>query len=436
MYNSPSQSTLSAHRIQVNNESTETLVNPEPHVRLVMTKPSAISNVLLIKGRPRYKISTPDLAGNHTILSNARTGEILVRINRRKVFADEITFMRHYGGKTMKVGKEYMKETTSTLAGGGYNEMGYRDELGALFMASRRDYELPDDLSNPIAWAEPLSAGSEIQALLVPPGQEPFWDIVIGGWAYLQQKLRLEANKSHRDVPVGLMQAGMAVNLSAPGPGRMRGSLVRGLRYSDYDSTASAVTLVNSRPHSELVITKPSALNNVLLLNGKPRYIISTTDPAAAKTKITDARTKELLAKVHRRTIFSDEVMFTHHENGKPIKIGKEWFKESKMPDGRVRWDIETSSGNFAWRMDVVHRLVLCPASDMDNPIAWVQLPNENKSFAIIVPPGWESIWDIIIAGWVILEQKMRLYEKESQRAEGMATQQAQFATYTMMEPY
>lgn len=102
-----------------------------------------------------------------------------------------------------------------------------------------------------------------------------------------------------------------------------------------YDDTPSVLTLVNPpKSHKELVITKPSTLNNVLLLNGSPRYIISTVDPSAAKTKISDARTKEVLVKIRRRILRSDDITFTHH-GGNAIKIGKEWLKESKMPDGR-----------------------------------------------------------------------------------------------------
>ncbi|KAF9048899.1 hypothetical protein BJ165DRAFT_1463418 [Panaeolus papilionaceus] len=198
---------------------------------------------------------------------------------------------------------------------------------------------------------------------------------------------------------------------------------------SAYDDKGSVLTLVNPpKAHRELVITKPSTLNNVLLLNGSPRYRISTSDPAAAKTDIFDARTKEQLVKIKRRIFFTDEITFINH-GGDTKKIGKEWLKESKMPDGRLRWDFESSSGDFAWRMDVIHRLVLCPASDMSNPIAWVQLPDETKSFALVVPPASESMWDIIVGGWVILEQRIRLQEKETERAAGMSTAEAAFAT-------
>lgn len=64
----------------------------------------------------------------------------------------------------------------------------------------------------------------------------------------------------------------------------------------------------------------------------------------------------------------------------------------------------------------------------MSNPIAWIQLPDETKSFALVVPSSSESMWDIIIGGWVILEQRLRLQEKETQKADGIASQDMAFA--------
>ncbi|KAF9048992.1 hypothetical protein BJ165DRAFT_1464077 [Panaeolus papilionaceus] len=198
---------------------------------------------------------------------------------------------------------------------------------------------------------------------------------------------------------------------------------------SDLDDTSSILTLVNppnpklkSEMHTELVINKTSTLNNVLLHNGSPYFNISTHNPAAADTDITDARTGEVLVTIRRHVFRSDEVTLMNH-GASAMKVGKTWLKESKMPDGvddvfenRPRWDFASSVEDFAWRLDVVHRLVLCPASDMGNPIAWIQLPELDgsnlKTPALVVPSASESMWDVIVAGWVILEQKVRLDEK------------------------
>lgn len=108
----------------------------------------------------------------------------------------------------------------------------------------------------------------------------------------------------------------------------------------DLDDTSSILTLVNppnpklkSDTHTELVISKTSTLNNVLLHNGSPYFNISTHNPAAADTDITDARTGEVLVKIRRHVFRSDEVTLMNH-GASAMKVGKTWLKESKMPDG------------------------------------------------------------------------------------------------------
>ncbi|KAF9048986.1 hypothetical protein BJ165DRAFT_1402825 [Panaeolus papilionaceus] len=65
----------------------------------------------------------------------------------------------------------------------------------------------------------------------------------------------------------------------------------------------------------------------------------------------------------------------------------------------------------------------------MSNPIAWIQLPELDgsnlKTPALVVPSASESMWDVIVAGWVILEQKVRLDEKVTHKATGMTSQEA-----------
>ncbi|PPQ65188.1 hypothetical protein CVT24_011065 [Panaeolus cyanescens] len=178
------------------------------------------------------------------------------------------------------------------------------------------------------------------------------------------------------------------------------------------DTAASQATLVNPQENVKLIITKASALNNVLLLNGRPRFIISTTDIAGSKTLITDARTKELLVKINRRSLFADEIKFTHHNQGKAVKAGKEWFIEGKMPDGMRKWTINTSEGRFLWRLDPKTRWALCPENAPDQPIAWLQLPTQDKPYAFVISPGIEHFWDLIVGGWSYIDQVIKLEER------------------------
>ncbi|CAA7261032.1 unnamed protein product [Cyclocybe aegerita] len=180
----------------------------------------------------------------------------------------------------------------------------------------------------------------------------------------------------------------------------------------------SQVTLVNPEPITELVLTKNSALNTLLLYKGKARYQVATVDANAARTTITDVRSGELLAEIKRRTFHSDTVKFTHFFDGKAVKI-KEWLREEKMANGHKRWNIESSAGNFSWRKDVTRRLALCPSHNMESPIVWLQLPTKEKPYALVFKGGVESFVAQILAAFVILEQEIRLEEKEFFRADG-----------------
>ena len=141
--------------------------------------------------------------------------------------------------------------------------------------------------------------------------------------------------------------------------------------------SSSEVTLINPEPPTALKFSSPSVLNNVVSLNGKPIFMVSTLDAAGAQTKITDAQSKELLAVIKKKTFQPDTVQFTHKYDGKPLKQ-REWLVPGKFEDGRSvflwqsfsitlltstvnrsKWTIHIPLGRFVWRTDVVHRLVV-----------------------------------------------------------------------------
>ncbi|KAF9478253.1 hypothetical protein BDN70DRAFT_880213 [Pholiota conissans] len=181
----------------------------------------------------------------------------------------------------------------------------------------------------------------------------------------------------------------------------------------------SQATLVNPQPTYELELTKTSVLNNVLRLDGQPRFLISTVDAAAAITKITDLSTNQLLVTIRRRALLPDDIKFTYHYDGEAVKM-KEWLREEQSEDGHTQWMIDTPMGSYIWRIQVTLRLSLCPINDIDNPIAWVKHETPTSPItALVLKRGTESFMDEILAGFLILELKLRMKEKEMTKAFG-----------------
>ena len=98
-------------------ESQITLVNPDPPTELVFSKvDSMLNNSILLQGRPYFKITTVDPSGANTTITDAQTNELLVSIKRRTLHADAITFVQHYGGKSLKL-KKWVIESGKTQGG-------------------------------------------------------------------------------------------------------------------------------------------------------------------------------------------------------------------------------------------------------------------------------------------------------------------------------
>jgi hypothetical protein len=98
--------------------------------------------------------------------------------------------------------------------------------------------------------------------------------------------------------------------------------------------TDSQITLINPEPTLELVLEKPaSLLNTRLLVNGKPRFEVSTVDRDESITNLTDLRTNEVVATIHRRTFLPDKVKFSRRFGGKSVKKG-DWMAKVKPSAG------------------------------------------------------------------------------------------------------
>ncbi|KAJ3519057.1 hypothetical protein NMY22_g13368 [Coprinellus aureogranulatus] len=96
----------------------------------------------------------------------------------------------------------------------------------------------------------------------------------------------------------------------------------------------SQTTLVNpSEAYLELVVEKSSILNTRLLVDGRPRYKISTTDRDAAHTKVFDLRTNQEISSYKHRAVFPDQVKFTRRFGGRSFKKD-EWMVKTKLDTG------------------------------------------------------------------------------------------------------
>ncbi|KDR81302.1 hypothetical protein GALMADRAFT_265045 [Galerina marginata CBS 339.88] len=186
-------------------------------------------------------------------------------------------------------------------------------------------------------------------------------------------------------------------------------------------STDSENTLLPPEPTISLVFSTPSVTNSTVLVDARPIVKISTTDAAGDHTTVSDAQTKELLVDIQHHTLRSDTVTFTHHFNGKPLKL-KEWLKEKTLEDGRSpAWAMETSLGSLVWRPDVSFRLALRPVvgGEMAQPIAWAHLQTHSTPLTLLISCGTQAIRDEIVASFIVLEQRMRMSEKGYAKADG-----------------
>ncbi|KAF9443142.1 hypothetical protein P691DRAFT_713671 [Macrolepiota fuliginosa MF-IS2] len=183
----------------------------------------------------------------------------------------------------------------------------------------------------------------------------------------------------------------------------------------------SKLTLVNpDNVTIRLVFSKNSTLNANLLINGQTRYTISTTDPHAQKTKIIDAITKEEVARIRKRTFLSDKISFARRQGGAEQKV-HDVLQDHKMDDGHTAHMIHTEQGDFYWKMHPVYRLALFSISDPAHPLAYRESVSDPIiTFALVIRRECEEITDYIIPTFLLLEQQMRMGEKQSDIADGM----------------
>ncbi|PPQ97200.1 hypothetical protein CVT26_000710 [Gymnopilus dilepis] len=393
--------------------SEATLIDPEPTTVLKFSSPSVLNNVICLNGKPLFMITTHDAAGAQTRIADAQTKELLVVIKKKTFQSDTIQFTHKYDGQLLKQ-REWLVHGKLE---DGRPKWTIHIPLGLFIWRTDVIYRLalcPEyDLEHPIAYSQfPTFDDPSVPfALVLDRGTEPYREEILASFLILEQHLRMEeksaAIASGRMAYYSGARGGIGLALYTP---RMASSF-----------SSSEVTLINPEPPTVLKFSSPSVLNNVVSLNGKPIFMVSTLDAAGAQTKITDAQSKELLTVIKKKTFQPDTVQFTHKYDGKPLKQ-REWLVPGKFEDGRSKWTIHIPLGRFVWRTDVVHRLALCPENDLEHPVAYSQFPtfdDPSPPFALLLNRGTEPYRDEILASFLILEQHLRMDEKSMSVASG-----------------
>lgn len=81
------------------------------------------------------------------------------------------------------------------------------------------------------------------------------------------------------------------------------------------------------------VFSKRSTTNAEILVNGRPRYEISTTDSQLQHTRVIDAVTKTELVSIRRRAFRSDKITLVNHHDGAEKQV-TDVVQKRKTEDG------------------------------------------------------------------------------------------------------
>ncbi|KAK0473910.1 hypothetical protein IW261DRAFT_1423277 [Armillaria novae-zelandiae] len=139
---------------------------------------------------------------------------------------------------------------------------------------------------------------------------------------------------------------------------------------------------------------------------------------ASARTDVVDVRTQEVIASIEIKAFPPDVVRIASVNGGNSVKIDK-WMKE--LP-GKTRVKvIETSYGQYLWKLHVVHRLAegllarykhrlriiphqLYAESNLKTPVTDAQPATRTISLVLIVRSEAISFIDQIIASFIVKE--------------------------------
>lgn len=176
---------------------------------------------------------------------------------------------------------------------------------------------------------------------------------------------------------------------------------------------ATTTTPTNPTPPKSYNFSREDMKNTKIFNNqpALPLYSVVTDIKSDKRTDIFDARGNRLLARVDRRDILPDTITFPNRNNGSSINLSK-WLQKSKLEDGHHVHSIETAHGTYVWKSNADYRLALYRKGDMSSPVAHLQQGTRTQNFAVIMQGEAELIRDDVIVSFLILEQRLRISEK------------------------
>ncbi|KIJ63420.1 hypothetical protein HYDPIDRAFT_182363 [Hydnomerulius pinastri MD-312] len=174
----------------------------------------------------------------------------------------------------------------------------------------------------------------------------------------------------------------------------------------------STTTLVNPVPATPYYFSTNSMKNaTIFTRESHPLYTVSTDLKADKHTKISDARTGQLIAAIDRKDILSDTITFPNRSGGASVSVHK-WLQKSKLADGYPVHLMETSFGRYVWKSDAKYRVGLYTEDNPVKPLAYLQLASATQNFALVLESAAEPFRDDVIIGFLILEQRLRVADR------------------------
>ncbi|KAJ7195925.1 hypothetical protein GGX14DRAFT_700642 [Mycena pura] len=181
----------------------------------------------------------------------------------------------------------------------------------------------------------------------------------------------------------------------------------------------SQLTLVNPTPPVTLTFSTDSMNNATLFAGARPAYAIST-QLQGSTTEIRKAGTAELVARIARREILPNTIVFPDVNGGREIKLSK-WLRRCKQPDGLRVHVIDTEVGQCLLRQHRIYRLALFTEFDLETPVAHWDRVDGQSPLSLVLYSGTENFHPQIIAAFIIEELRMRMAEKADTVAQGRA---------------
>ncbi|ESK83759.1 hypothetical protein Moror_2077 [Moniliophthora roreri MCA 2997] len=167
---------------------------------------------------------------------------------------------------------------------------------------------------------------------------------------------------------------------------------------------------------TRLVFDRNNIRNTSISIRSSPAYTLkTTTGTLGSKTEIIDAITDQSIASIERRELLPNIVKLKSVEDGKSMKLSK-WLRKVKLPDGSHGTVVNTlPQGQFIWKTDPVHRLVLYPEGST-MPVARLERATTSTPLALLVFPGAMQYADQIITSFLAVEQELRMQEFSMKR--------------------